>query len=74
MFAKKISVAVFLIAAVLVGLSFYPKHGSTTPIDSMLGASESVTLPSKVQSISVDFAEAHRQVMKKADEVVVKAF
>jgi hypothetical protein len=74
MSAKKISIAVFLIAAVIVGLSFYPKHGSTAPIDSKLNASESVTLPPKVENISLDYAEAHRQLMKKADEVSVKSF
>jgi hypothetical protein len=55
--------------------SRWPEYaGSTAPIDFKLNASESVTLPPKVENISLDYAEAHRQLMKKADEVSVKSF
>jgi hypothetical protein len=74
MFFKQVSIAVFLISAVIVGVFFYPKSAGTTPIASKMNVSEVATLPLKIESISLDYAEAHRQVMKKRDEVVANSF
>jgi len=74
MFFKQISIAVFLISGVIVGVFFYPKSAGTTPIASKMNVSEVATLPLKIESISLDYAEAHRQVMKKRDEVVANSF
>ncbi len=74
MSAKQMSIAVFLLATVIFGVFIYPKNAVTIQVDSKMNASEIVTLPSKVESISLDFAEAHHQVMKKGEEVAASSF
>ena len=74
MFSKEISIAVFLMVAVIIGVFLYPKSAVNTPVDSKMHVAEVVTLPIKVESISLDYAEAHRQVMKKREEVVASSF
>lgn len=71
----KKSVMVFFSLIVLsYAVSVYSEGHATNPAVSSANNSLVKVTPVKQENISIDYAHAHSELMKKPDEVVVRAF
>jgi hypothetical protein len=71
---KKSVTVVFSLIVLSYTVSVYSKGHANSPV--VFSASNSLVsaMPVKQENISLDYARAHAELMKKSDEIVVRAF
>jgi hypothetical protein len=71
---KKSVTVVFSLIVLSYAVSVYSEGHATNPAVSSANYSLVRATPVKQENISIDYAHAHSELMKKPDEVVVRAF
>jgi ABC-type enterochelin transport system substrate-binding protein len=74
LFLKKSVTVVFSLIALSYAVSVYSEGHASSPVVSSANNSLVSATPVKQENISIDYAHAHSELMKKPDEVVVQAF